>query len=268
MRNVLLDIFTHRKNMCTIGIGDVFLQQGSSINETQFIATSRYLDIKRFFEYNGCDFLYKNTFCKTFFGNKHNVTKSNQNFIDLINSFVLNGFDDSYPIAITSTGYLFDGNHRCGACLYFKIEKLTAHILKDSRRINQDIDKFIFANISTNILSNVLLEFKNIQTWLIDSGNTFALIASNFVTDNDIDDFVLRLDLLCTILAIHKKNNTILVQFSLSAPKYRLHGNHLISVRCIEIETKMKKIYPEINLKIAKSCYEGNILIKNKTQYI
>ncbi len=35
---------------CLISIGDIFLQQGDNINETQFISASRYLDVKQYCE--------------------------------------------------------------------------------------------------------------------------------------------------------------------------------------------------------------------------
>lgn len=41
---------------CLISIGDIFLQQGDNINETQFISASRYLDVKQYCEKKTCKF--------------------------------------------------------------------------------------------------------------------------------------------------------------------------------------------------------------------
>ena len=76
---------------CLISIGDIFLQQGDNINETQFISASSYLDVKQYCEKKLANFPYKNTFCN-FFVDRHNELKSNNNFEILIKSFVSNGF--------------------------------------------------------------------------------------------------------------------------------------------------------------------------------
>lgn len=263
IKKIASRIFRNKTNECEISIGDIFLQQGASITETQFIATSRYLDIKCYCENGVSDFIYKNTFCKTFFTNHHNELKSNRNFISLIESFISIGFNPSFPVELNAKGYMYEGNHRCGACLYFKIEKLRARIVTDGRRVDKNIDNYVNDMIDPEILLSVKSEFDRIQDWLVSSGNTFALKISEYMTEDKLNGFSIRLGCMCTILKIIKSANSILFQFSLSDPKYTyLHGK-LISIRCLEIENILKNTYVGLHFIIGKSCYEGHDIYMN-----
>ena len=263
LKNIASRLFRFKNNECEISIGDIFLQQGASITETQFIATSRSLDIKRYCEERISDFTYKNTFCKTFFGNHHDELKSNRNFISLIESFISVGFNSSFPIELNAKGYMYEGNHRCGACLYFKIEKLRARIVTDGRRVDKSIDKYVNKMIDPEIILSVKSEFNRIQDWLIRSGNTFALKLSECMTENMLNGFSIRLGSVCTLLKTTKSADSILFQFSLSEPKYTyLHGR-LISIRCLEIENMLRRTYIDLDFTISKSCYEGHEIYMN-----
>ena len=263
IKNVALRIFGIKNNECDISIGDIFLQQGTSITETQFIATSRYLDIKQYCEDQVSDFRYRNTFCKTFYGDLHNESKSNRRFISLIESFISVGFNSSFPVELNRKGYMYEGNHRAGACLYFKIEKLRARIVADGRRVDKNIDSYVNHLIDPSMLLSVKNEFEKIQDWLVSSGNTFALKISEHITEDMLNGFSIRLGSLCTLLKISKTTNSILFQFSLSEPEYKYINGNLISIRCLKIENLLKKAYRGLHFTISKSCYEGHGIYKD-----
>ena len=131
MLSGLMRFLRKESEVYTISIGDIFLQQGEGITETQFIATSRYIDIKNYCSKISSDFTYKNTICKCFWGQKHCVDLGNGTFRRLINSFKKKGYDDLFPVLLNRKGYLIDGNHRSGACLYFKIDTLKAIVKRN-----------------------------------------------------------------------------------------------------------------------------------------
>lgn len=248
---------------CKISIGDIFLQQGNSINETQFIATSRCLDIQAYCENGICNFEYKNTICKAIHGNLHNEIRSNRDFKRLIDSIRFEGYNTSYPVLCNCDGYLIDGNHRCGACLYFKIEEFNSKFSIPGRIVHKDFNTIVSSGISTDLITNVINQFVKVQEWLIESGNTFALVASGFPNLSACNDFIKRVSFLCTILKIHRTRTSILIQFSLAEPMYKCYQNHLISTKCIQLERLLEKLYPSACLKVSKSCIEGRNIIND-----
>ena len=256
-----------KRRVCTISIGDVFLRRGdNTISETQFIATTRYLDVKRYCEKGLSDFPYKNFFCNVFWGRRHNIRKSNSEFEALIKSFISQGYSFSYPIELNKDGYLIDGNHRCGACLYFKKEVLNARVLKTGRKVNPNIDKYINTKIPPKLIESILNEFEKIQEWLLLTGNTFALMASGFNDKNEMEEFAEKIRILCTVLQTTTNANSILIQFCMTDPKYKTLNNRLVSMRCIEIERLLMNSYNEIKIDISKSCNEGNIIVRRFNQ--
>jgi len=248
------------KKECKISIGDIFLKQGSCITETQFLATSRSLDVERYCIYGLADFPYKNEISKAKYGIRHNETIGNRNFKAMINSFEEKGYNMLYPIHLNRDGYLIDGNHRCGACIYFKIEELNAKILRYGRKVNLNINNFIRIGLNDDLINQVLIKFDNIQRWLIKTGNTFAIKISGFVSKDEANTIIRRVGYMCLILSTIIYNDLLFIQFSVQDPLYICHNNRLISVRCIEIEKILKKNFPSIDIIISKSCYEGRLI--------
>jgi len=252
------------RRTCVISIGDIFLSQGTLMNQTQFLAMSRYIDVKRYVEEKDSTFSYRNTFCKILFGLKHSIKQSNYNFENLIKSISNDGFDSSFPPILNNDGNLIDGNHRCGICLYLKIESLTVRINAKERRIPRNIDNYLENRIPLDMIKNIWHEFKNIQKWLIDSGNTFAIYVDGIKEKKQIDNFISRVSFVCTILKITKSHyGQILIQFCVENPQYTYSKGVMISKRCYEIEKALNSAFPNLNLIISKSCLEGHSIVKN-----
>ncbi len=260
----LKDIPVSDRRTCVISIGDIFLSQGTLMNQTQFLAISRYIDVKRYIEEKDSSFSYRNTFCEILFGLKHSFKRSNYNFENLIKSISINGFDSSFPPVLNNEGYLIDGNHRCGICLYLKIESLTVRINVKERRIPRNIDNYLENGIPIDLIKNIWHEFKNIQKWLIDSGNTFAIYVDGINEEKQVDNFISRVSFICTILKITKSHyGRILIQFCVENPQYEYSNGVMISKRCFKIERVLNSAFPNLNLTVSKSCLEGHSIVKN-----
>ena len=72
--------------------------------------------------------------------------RNNQNgFINLINSFKLNGYNFNYPILLNKDGLIIDGAHRMACSLYFNIPNVSVYTDKENyNHIPADYSKLWF----------------------------------------------------------------------------------------------------------------------------
>ena len=64
---------------CSASIGDI-MNLRRNVEHNQFLATTRYLDIKDYVEYNKQTFVWQNTVSRAAYGNKHREEEGNTAF--------------------------------------------------------------------------------------------------------------------------------------------------------------------------------------------
>lgn len=93
IKKMLVDLYDSRTaQSCSASIGDI-MNLRRNVEHNQFLATTRYLDIKDYVEYNKQTFVWQNTVSRAAYGNKHREEDGNMAFSKLITSYQSKGYD-------------------------------------------------------------------------------------------------------------------------------------------------------------------------------
>ena len=114
IKKMLVDLYDSRTaQSCSASIGDI-MNLRRNVEHNQFLATTRYLDIKDYVEYNKQTFVWQNTVSRAAYGNKHREEDGNMAFSKLITSYQSKGYDPNSLFIVDKDMRLLDGNHRMG----------------------------------------------------------------------------------------------------------------------------------------------------------
>ncbi|MBR3078807.1 MAG: hypothetical protein IKH01_03210 [Prevotella sp.] len=191
-------------------------------------------------------------------------------FAKLIESYQEKGYDPTSFLTVDKECRLIDGNHRMGVNLFMGIEKLNVRYLKRSSGFSRNLDGYFKIGLKTAFIEKVMGEFRNIQKWLVESGNTFScLLRGEYENDSIslISDLKCMSHVYCEVA--HDKSDKlggVLVQFSLDFPSYSVKNGKLVSKRATEIEKMLelrkKQFGLDVEIKVSKNCLEGKEMWK------
>lgn len=197
IKKMLVDLYDSRMaQSCSASIGDI-MNLRRNVEHNQFLATTRYLDIKDYVKYNKQTFVWQNTISRAAYGNKHRKEEGNIAFSKLITSYQSKGYDPSSLFIVDEDMRLLDGNHRMGMNLYTDQHKINVRVLKRKSKNPSNLDWYLQKKISTDFLKKVYNAYLQIQEWLIETGDTFCCI----VPENEK---LSELDLMVNIKSVHR----------------------------------------------------------------
>lgn len=280
IKKMLVDLYDSRTaQSCSASIGDI-MNLRRNVEHNQFLATTRYLDIKDYVEYNKQTFVWQNTISRAAYGNKHREEEGNIAFSKLITSYQSKGYDPSSLFIVDEDMRLLDGNHRMGMNLYTDQHKINVRVLKRKSKNPSNLDWYLQKKISTDFLKKVYNAYLQIQEWLIETGDTFCCI----VPENEK---LSELDLMVNIKSVHRyrlqsplfvgggiKLNKAgkLIQFTLDEPEYMIEYSKAVSKRIRDIKNILEMRYGMefvSQIYFSQSCLEGKeIFDKVKNDFI
>ena len=83
IKKILVDLYDSRTaQSCSASIGDI-MNLRRNVEHNQFLATTRYLDIKDYVEYNKQTFVWQNTVSRAAYGNKHSGGRWEHGFLKI-----------------------------------------------------------------------------------------------------------------------------------------------------------------------------------------
>lgn len=171
------------EDMIECSIADIILQRGDVVNENQLLLSSRLCDVEDYCDRGLTVFIHQNTISRKKYGASHKEDGGNRSFAALIDSYRKNGYDPSSLVTVDSNITLMDGNHRMGLHLYEKIEKVNIRRVHRKPPYQYGVDSFYALGLETSFLEKLHTKYKEIQDWLIDSGNTFCVVIKNVKND-------------------------------------------------------------------------------------
>lgn len=271
LRAMVYDKVTQKK--CAVSLGDLMLRR-AEMSYGQFMAISRYMDIKAYCEEGDASFKYLNAISYAQYGEKHGVSSSasNRAFQKLIDSYKKNGYIESSLLTVDKFCNMIDGTHRIGANLYFGYDLLNANMVKRTSRSGlwQTIDQYFRIPLPSNIIEEIDKSYSDIQDWLCKTGNTFGCLLKGEY-ENEKVSLVSDMRMLSKVLNILPMSTSagqggILIQFSLNVPDYKVKDGKLFSEKAAKIEQLLMKRKQMFNLNVditvSKSCVEGKELWK------
>ena len=176
IKKMLVDLYDSRTaQSCSASIGDI-MNLRRNVEHNQFLATTRYLDIKDYVEYNKQTFVWQNTVSRAAYGNKHREEDGNMAFSKLITSYQSKGYDPNSLFIVDKDMRLLDGNHRMGMNLYTDQHKINVRVLKRKSKNPGNLDWYLQKKISADFLKKVYNAYLQIQEWLIETGDTFVVL--------------------------------------------------------------------------------------------
>ena len=270
IKKILIDFYDKRTaKKCSASIGDIMNLRGKNIEHNQFLATTRYLDIKDYIENNKQSFIWQNTVSRAAYENKHREKDGNEAFSRLIASYQTKGYDSNSFFVVDENIKLLDGNHRMGMNIYTNNHKINIQVLKRNGKNPDNLDWYLKNKIATEFLHKVYNTYLQVQEWLVETGDTFCCIVPE---NKDIPE----LDMMVNVKRTHKytMNQTLCsnvggykflesgkyVQFTLDNPKYTIENSVLVSKRIKEIELILEERYGKefvSQIYFSQSCMEA-----------
>lgn len=249
-------------------VGDIILQR-AELEHCQFLLTTRKMDIEAYCSGEDKTFPFQNTVSRAIYGIEHEEELGDRQFAELIQSYKENGYNPSSYLTVDNDCRLIDGNHRMGMNLYMGIERFNIRLLKRESVNKKNLDRYFELGLSTSFIKRVFDESQRIQEWLIKTGNTFCCMIQGECEKDDIS-LISDIEMMATVL---KKEETtdrngvsVLIQFSLIEPRYRIREKRLESQRAFEIERLLKQRADKYGLysliRVSKSCLEGKEIWK------
>ena len=243
---------------------------GGNVEHNQFLATTRYLDIKDYIENNKHSFYWQNTISRAAYGDKHREQEGNDAFTGLIESYLEKGYDENSFLVVDENLKLLDGNHRMGMNIYTKNHKINVRVLKRKSKNPNNLDWYVRNKIPADFMHKVYETYRQIQENLIESGDTFCCILPG---NKEIPEFDMMVNIkkiyeyktpdeICIdeCKGINFENSGKYIQFTLENPKYEIENSVLISNRIKEIKHILEERHGKefvSQIYFSRSCAEG-----------
>lgn len=251
---------------CEVSVGDIILKR-AEMDFCQFLLTSRKMDVQEYCNETDTTFPYMSTISACKYGASYNPKKGRSLFAKLIESYQAKGYDPTSFLTVDKECRLIDGNHRMGVNLFMGIEKLNVRYLKRSSGFSRNLDDYYKIGVRSEIIEEVVEEFRQIQKWLTETGNTFCCLLRG---DYENDSVSLVSDLKCLTRVCgdviyckseDNKREGVLIQFALDFPSYYVNEGKIVSQRAKEIEKililRKKQFGLDVEITISKNCLEG-----------
>lgn len=239
-------------------IGDIILLRGYPSNN-QLLLTSRLLDIEDYTSGKNCSFIHQNTISYKAYGCHHNEERGNTHFRDLIESYLADGYHSQSFVTCDNQLFLMDGNHRMGLHLFLGIDKVNVRRVRRKAKFHNGADWYYRAGLESNFIEKLFKKYDDIQSFLLNSGNTFCAVIGKMTLRNKMSPLY-DLKHLTMPLMVHEICNGggYLMQFSLVEPKYEVKNGNLVSCRVEEILSIMHERYgKDAPIMISLNCLEG-----------
>lgn len=180
-------------------VGDILLLRDVPL-QNQILLTSRLMDVEAYLRGNDRSFPYQNTISRKAYGDKHREEDGNRSFRALIESYLKDGYHSDSYITCDRDMRLMDGNHRMGLHVYEKIEKINVRRVHRYIPFSYSSDWYFQVGIPTDFMESVFHRFSEIQTWLLETGNTFCML----VKGNNGNERLIQKDMtrLCKVLQV------------------------------------------------------------------
>lgn len=243
--------YAHFSDLIECSVGDILLLRDVP-RANQLLLTSRLLDVEAFMSGVNKQFPYQNAISYSVYGKEHLEERGNEHFRNLIESYSKEGYHPGSFVTCDKNMMLMDGNHRMGLNIYYKIESVLVRRVHKSVPFQYGGDWYFQVGLPTKTMNDIYDKFQAIQSWLIDSGNTFCL----HIKGVDYGDIIEDISHLCTVLKIHNRNEEALLQFSMQNPEYIVKQGGLVSHRAMIIRDIVTTRY-EGKVEVSKNCEEG-----------
>lgn len=248
-----------------VGIGDLLLPRGG-VSYIQMITVGRYLDTMAFCENEDSSFFIKNSI-GTSTRHDFDAPAGDKKFINLIDSYKKNGYDNLSKILVDGDLIVKNGTHRLGLHLFLNIPLINAQIQKRTRHDNTNLDNLIKRGVSTEVLKKLQNGLDRMVEKLAEIGQCFTILI-NGPSSNDKISIIDDISFLAHIIHIYpcesgrEGHQKTLLQVWLENPDYFVdnHGGYY-SKRAKDIEEILnhrvlgKQLNSEI--RVSKNCIEG-----------
>lgn len=242
------------------GIGDILLMRDVP-SHNQLLLTSRLMDVEDYLSGKDQTFPWQNTISRKAYGERHQEERGNRSFEALIESYKKDGYHSNSYITCDRNLNLMDGNHRMGLHIYEKIDTVSVRRVHRLIPFQYGGDWYYQVGLPAIFIDKIYRRFKEVQNWLVESGNTFCIVLEGDA--DDIENMMLIIPRLCEMLKDRKTTKGRLVQFRMQTPKYDVVKGKLVSRRAQEIEMILKsRAANRLDIKVTNNCLEGKELFK------
>lgn len=254
---------------CEVSVGDIILQR-AEMDYCHFLLTSRKMDVQDYCSGSDKSFPCMCAISECKYGKDYNPENGRHLFAKLIESYQAKGYDPTSFLTVDKECRLIDGNHRMGVNLFMGIEKLNVRYLKRASGFSRNLDDYYKIGVRSELIEEVVKEFRQIQKWLTETGNTFCCLLRG---DYENESVSLVSDLKCLTRTCgdvtyckpgDNKQRGVLIQFSLDFPSYYVNDGKVVSKRAKEIEMilnlRKKQFELDVEITISKNCLEGKEL--------
>lgn len=256
------------------GIGDILLCRGIPLHN-QFLLTSRLLDVESYINGDDKYFPFQNAISYKAYGKAHREAYGNKTFQALIESYKKDGYHSDSFVTCDRDMELMDGNHRMGLQIYNRLERVNVRRIKRKINFPFGTDDYYTTGLYGDKLISPFLEkiwkkYEEVQSWLIESGNTFCAVVgeTDLPNMNPLEDLshlvkplkIIKKGFYCDIDGINARWAGF-IQFSLNQPNYDVEKGELLAKRAVEIERIMQSRYGDaFPIRISHNCLEGKRL--------
>lgn len=246
----VFEFITQKK--VTVSIGDLLLNRGV-VDISQFLVASRLLDIEAYCKQGNKSF----TIQKATTNNPlYDEAKYNAAFIDVIESYLKNGYNGKSLFLLDKEKFLRNGTHRTAMHVYMGIYTAKAKV------VNRKWPEFDAGyekqknTLSKDVYDAISVRLTDIEKQLIENGVTFnAVIPADMLLTDIFQSIKDDLHVFKEILLNRQKNeqNEKLVLFRIDNPQYVIVKGLLQSKKITDaIEQDRAN-----GLMVSFSCYEG-----------
>lgn len=268
--NAICDVYMQSKRILlskkiTISIGDIMHVRQEPTNN-QVAVAALLLDIENYCSGDN-QLIYQTTMKKLYYGENYITTEDNIKFSNLINSFLLKGYNNS-RVFVDNEIRLFNGTHRTALCLFTNTSIIRAYMLPQKEGyIISGIEHLKKINVPVSLRNIITEKLSVIQEELINSGNVFFSYISKShetISDcfNDIIEIKKKIRIKESSSQIHcldLAHGGYLYAFVVEEPIYKYKKHRIVSSVIVNLEKQIREQFniDESNFWISKSCYEG-----------
>lgn len=240
------------------GIGDIILLRNVPLHN-QILLTSRLMDVEDYLSGKNLTFPRQNTISRAAYGDKHREEDGNRSFRSLIESYMKDGYHSDSYITCDSDMNLMDGNHRMGLHILSGIESVNVKRLHRKVGFQYGGDWYYEEGLPVPFMEEIFVRFEEIQSWLVESGNTFCMFIKGF--DDVLDEAASIIGRLCKLVRVRRIEGGIF-QFSMPSPDYKVKNGTLISTRAQTIKRILQRRINAETIIVSNNCLEGKRLFE------
>lgn len=172
------------KKELTVAVADLMLLRDGEMYNRQFYATARLLDAKLYYEKGDDSLPFQVAVSYNYRPASYDREKRTREYIELMESVKKNGYDRNSHLAIDKDLYLINGTHRIALAIYNRITEIQVDCWRRRNIVEKGIEQWTSSAIDSDILQNVFLEFKALQDYFVENGQTFAMwISTDDITE-------------------------------------------------------------------------------------